>query len=350
MRLFRLCAVLCSLLLLAAACGDSDDSSEEVAGSTVRLITHDSFALSEETVTAFEEATGATLEIQQAGDAVEVVNRAILTAGDPEADVLFGVDNNTLQRALDAELFEEYSAAGLDGVRDGLDLDGAATPITLGDVCINFAVDGLTERGLDPPTSLADLTDPAYADLLVVQNPATSTPGLAFLLATIDEFGEDGWLDFWQQLRDNGVEVTNGWSDAYYGVFSGPSSEGDRPLVVSYASSPPVEVAFAEEEPEIAPTGVMLESCYRQIEFAGVLSGAENPAGAQALIDFMLTETYQSDLPLQQFVFPAVADTPLPEVFERFAEVADDPAQLSPADVEANREAWVDAWTDVMLR
>jgi thiamine transport system substrate-binding protein len=358
-------AVLAVLALLAAACGDDDapaatggtspgatDDGDERAEVTIRLITHDSFAVSDEVLEAFTEDTGIAVELLQGGDAGTVVNQAILTAGNPQADVLFGIDSTFLSRALEAGIFEPHQAEGIDQVDQDLRLDpeDRVTPIDTGDVCLNYDRAFFDEGALDVPTSLEDLTDPAYADLLVVQNPATSSPGLAFLLATVATFGEDGWLEFWDGLVDNGVEITEGWSEAYYDSFSGGgASEGDRPLVVSYASSPPAEVAFAEEELDEAPTGVIEASCYRQIEFAGVLAGTEHPDEAGALIDFMLSTTFQEDIPLSMLVFPVNPDAELPDVFVDHAVVPDEVLEL-PADVvSAERERWIGEWTDQVL-
>jgi len=350
----RLMVLLASIALVTAACADSSDSdsvSSDISGQTIVLLTHESFALSEETLDAFTAQSGVSVEVLQGGDAVETVNRAILTKSNPEADVLFGVDNNVLSRALDENLFVPYRAKGLDNVSDTLRIDDgdSVTPIDFGDVCINYDVAWFAENDLSVPISLDDLVDPAYSGLLVVQDPSKSTPGLAFLLASIDYFGEGGWQAFWTDLRANDVEVTSGWNDAYYGSFT-VGGGGQRPLVVSYASSPAAEVFFAETPPESAPTGVMVSSCYRQIEFAGILAGTDNEGAARAFIDFMLTSTYQEDLPLNQFVFPAVEGTKLPEVFVENAQIADDPFQLDPSIVEQNRDAWVKEWTDLVLR
>ena len=240
----RLLTLLTAVLLGSAAlagCGDDDSdtgdgSSRPEPDVTLRLLTHDSFAVSDEVLTAFTDDTGIEVELLQGGDAGTVVNQAILTKGNPQADVLFGIDSTFLSRALDEGLFVPHEAEGLDEVDDAflLDDEHRVTPIDYGDVCLNYDKAWFAEAGLDVPDSLDDLVDPAYRDLLVVENPATSSPGLAFLLATIAEYGEDGWQGWWAQLRDNGVEVTSGWEDAYYGEFSGgATSEGARPLVVS---------------------------------------------------------------------------------------------------------------------
>jgi thiamine transport system substrate-binding protein len=367
-----LAALLSLLALLAtvlASCGDDDGASddEEVReigcasavesrdepGDEVRLLTHDSFVLTDGVLEAFTTETGIDVEVIQGGDAGTVVNQAILTNGNPQADVLYGVDSTFLSRALDEQLFVAHEAEGIAEVDEALQLDPGhcVTPIDYGDVCINYDKAYFEQHDLEVPTTLDDLTDPGYADLLVVENPATSSPGLAFLLATIEAFGEDGWEEWWGELRENGVEVVDAWEEAYYSSFSGGlGSEGDRPLVVSYASSPPAEVVFADPPVDEAPTGVVEASCYRQVEFAGILSGTERPVEAGLLVDFLLSETVQADVPLSMFVFPARDGVDLPTEFVEHAATPEEVFELPPEDIDANREDWIERWTDVVLR
>jgi thiamine transport system substrate-binding protein len=360
----RVLALLLALSLAAAACGNDDDAASpdtepgddptttEPAGGEVVLVSHDSFVISDELVAAFENDTGYTLTLRPGGDAVEALNQAILTVDNPQGDVFFGVDNATLTRAFAAELFDPHEAEGLDRVPDDLRLDPEhrVTPIDHGPVCVNYDAEWFESEGLDVPTSLDDLADADYSDLLVVQNPASSSPGLNFMMATIAEYGEDDWIDYWQRLRDNGVEVTSGWSEAYYSWFSGPSSDGDRPLVVSYGTSPPFEVPDSDELPDEGPTGVIEDTCIRQIEFAGVLANAANPDGARALIDFLLSDEFQEEIPMSMYVFPAVDTVDLPEIFTRYAVNPSDPYHLDPDVIDAERENWIREWTDVVLR
>ncbi|MBK8025706.1 MAG: thiamine ABC transporter substrate-binding protein [Chloroflexi bacterium] len=325
--------------------------------SVVRLVTHDSFNASEEVLAAFEEETGLTVEILRLGDAGTMVNQSILSKENPLGDVLYGIDNTFLTRALDAELFVPYESPRIEVVYPSMVLPGnEVTPIDFGDVCLNYDVSAFEESGLPLPESLADLTRPEYAGTLIVQNPATSSPGLAFLLATIDVFGEEGeytYLDYWQDLVANDVFIANDWTDAYYGQFSGSAgSEGNRPLVVSYASSPPVEVLFADPPTDIAPTGAIVNpgTCFRQIEYAGVLANAANPEGAQQFIDFMLGETFQEDMPLQMFVYPVNMDAELPELFVEFTTVPEEPVVMPIATIDEGRDRWIQAWTETVLR
>ncbi|MEP6296995.1 MAG: thiamine ABC transporter substrate-binding protein, partial [Ilumatobacter sp.] len=302
-----------------------------------------------EQLAAFTADTGIGVEILIAGDTGTMLSKAELTAGNPEGDVMWGIDNTFLTRAIDSGIFEPYVSPGIDSVDPRFtDLvpNGEATPVDFGDVCINYDIAALEGLGVEPPTSLDDLIDPAYADLLVVENPATSSPGLAFLLATIDEYGDDGWQDYWSGLVDNGVSVTDGWTDAYYGEFT--YAGGDRPLVVSYGSSPPFEVLFGDGLTE-APTGVVESTCYRQVEFAGILAGTDQPDAAQQLIDFLISEPFQAEVALNVFVFPVNTYVELDPAFADFAVIPDESRSLDTEDVDANREDWIDEWTDLVI-
>ncbi len=354
----KLFALLCALGLFATACGSgesteatsldpNDVADADTTGVTITLITHDSFVVSDGIFDSFTAESGITVELLAGGDAGEMVSRAVLTAGTPEADVMFGIDNTFLQRGLDADLFTAYESPLLGDVPDDLELDDAhrVTPIDFGDVCLNTTVDGVDGN---VPTSIADLTDPAFAATFVTENPESSSPGFAFLLATIATFGEDGWEDYWTSLADGGVTVTAGWNDAYYGEFV--SGGGDKTIVTSYATSPVAEVLFADPPVDTAPTAVILDSCFRQVEFAGILAGTEHPEAAAKLVDFMLSPTFQADIPLNMFVAPANETVELPEAFVEHGIIVPDPLTLSPEEIEANRAAWTERWTEIVLR
>lgn len=348
--------------LVAGACSDDDEgvgsvpASTDLGGQTITLVVYDSFPEEDTPVNdaldAFTDETGIEVELLVAGDTGTMVSKAVLTAGNPEGDVMWGVDNTFLSRAVEEEVFEPYAAAGLDSVDPALRAlvpGGEATPVDFGDVCVNYDISWFEDHELEPPATLDDLTDRRYEDLLVVENPATSSPGMAFLLATIDRFGSDRWEDYWAALRDNGVEVVDGWTEAYYERFTW-TSDGDRPLVVSYGSSPPAEVIFADPPRNDAPTGVMTDTCFRQIEFAGVLRGTEHPQAARALVDYLVTPAFQDTLALNMFVYPANTSVELPPEFNEHAAVPDEPAAVDPAEIAASRSDWIDTWTKVTLR
>jgi thiamine transport system substrate-binding protein len=319
---------------------------------SITLVTHDSFAVSKSVLAAFRKDTGITVKVLQAGDAGAALNQVILTESNPIGDVFFGVDNTFLSRALDADVFAKYAPRGLSSVPEEFQLDPShrLTPIDHGDVCINYDKQWFADKKLAVPKSLDDLVKPAYKGLLVVENPATSSPGLAFQLATIAKYGDGGWRDYWSKLRDNDVKVDDGWESAYEGDFTQGGNEGSYPLVVSYASSPPAAVYFSKPQPKTSPIGTMLDSCFRQVEFAGIIEGTEHQAAARKLVDFMLSERFQADIPLQMFVFPVRDGTPLPPVFTKFAEVPEQPLSLPPGDIGTHRDEWIEQWTETVLR
>ncbi len=341
------------LALVLSACGVSK-ATENAESAILTVMTYDSFAASEEVIAAFEAEHGVEVRFVKAGDTGAALNKAILSKSAPLADVFFGVDNTFLSRALEEDLFVAYRSPLLEEIPDAFELDDQhrVLPVDYGDVCINYDKAYFDEKGLAVPASLDDLTKPEYTGLLVVENPATSSPGLAFLMATIAEYGDSGYLAYWAALRENGLVVVSDWETAYYGNFSASSGQGPQPMVVSYGSSPAAEVIFAETSLTEAPTASLVgkNMCYRQVEFVGILKGTEQQGLAEQFIDFMLGVTFQEDVPMQMFVFPVNENAMLPEEFIAYAQIPDQPAQLDSAEITANREAWITAWDEVVLR
>lgn len=321
---------------------------------TLTIMTHDSFSVSEDVVKAFETANNAKVTFLQSGDAGAVLNKAILTKDAPLADVLFGVDNTFLSRALEADIFDPYASPALADISAAFQLDPSnrARPVDYGDVCINYDKAYFADNSLAVPQSLEDLTEPEYASLLVVQNPATSSTGLAFLLATVAHFGEDGYLAYWNDLKANGVVVVDGWETAYYTNFSASSGRGPQPMVVSYGTSPAAEVIFADPPVDEAPTASILgpDTCFRQIEFVGILKGTQNRPLAEKFVDFMLGKQFQEDMPLQMFVYPVNPNAVLPEAFTKYAQAPAQTATLSPDQIATNRDRWIQEWTDAVMK
>ncbi|MEV0373417.1 thiamine ABC transporter substrate-binding protein [Streptomyces sp. NPDC050636] len=334
-----------------AACGSSDGGSADAK--TVTLVSHDS-GPSESALAAFEKESGYKVKVLKGGDAGKAVNQAILSKGNPQGDVFFGIDNTLLSRGLDEGIFSPYQAEGLDKVPATLQLDkgkNRVTPLDYGDICVNYDRSYFDRHKIAPPKTFDDLIKPRYKGLLVTENSATSSPGLAFQLGTIATYGEEGWQGYWKKLRANGVEVVDGWEQAYNGRFSGSvAGKGDKPLVVSYASSPPFEVLGKKPAPKEAPTGVATGTCFRQIEFGGLLKGAKNEKGGKALLDFLLSKKFQEEVPLQMFVNPAREDAKVPELFTKYGATIDKPATLAPETITKNREQWIKQWSSLVLK
>ena len=366
----RLCVVALAFAVLAGACGSlgSSTKSDAKVGPvlvndalphfdtpvTLRVLTHDSFAVTQSVLDEFEAATNIRVELMPSGDAVAMTNAAILTAGNPVADLIFGFDENLLGSVLENNLLQEYTPQRLSTVDPSyvLDSSGMATPIDHGDVCVNFDRVAFTKSATQIPTTFDGLIESSMMKKFVVEDPSTSTPGLAFMLATIAKLGGGDdtsanakWLSYWKQLKGNGVSVVDSWETAYYGSFSGGSGKGDRPLVVSYASSPPAEVQDISLAVESSPTGIITDTCYRQTEFAGILRGAANPRAAAAFLEFMLGGSFQADVPGQMYVYPVVTGTPLPDTFAKYTPAVSNPLSLPFADVAANRDRWIAQWS-----
>lgn len=347
-----LCVMVLIISLTITACSGVSTKTSKIP--ELKVMTHDSFAVSESVIQQFEKQNDIKVTFIKSGDTGSMLNRAILTSASPEADVLFGIDNTYLSRALSADLFEVYRSSLLDRVPEEFILDQSdhVTPIDYGDICINYDRQYFKEHSLAVPQDLIDLTQPKYKGLLVVENPAISSPGLAFLLTTIFRFGEKGYLDYWRNLKGNGLVVVNDWTTAYYTNFSASSGKGPQPMVISYNTSPAAEVYFSNPPLTEAPTGAITtpSTCFRQIEFVGILKGSTNPALAGKFIDDMLSATFQEDIPLQMFMFPIRPDIALPQVYKDNVILVDHSVSLPPDQIAENRDRWIQEWMGVVLR
>ena len=351
-NLMCLTLILAGLTACQTASPTTTDAPTSRAPAELTVMTHDSFAVSEGVIQAFQDRYNVNVRFLKSGDAGTALNKAILSKNNPLADVFYGLDNTFLSRALQEGIFEAYASPVLADIPDQFKLDpeSRALPVDYGDVCVNYDKAYFSEHNLAIPNVLEDLSRPEYQNLLVVENPATSSPGLAFLLATISHFGEDRYLSYWQSLVDNGALVVNDWETAYNQEFS--RAGGSRPLVVSYGSSPPFEMIFSDKPLSEPPTGAMVGdgSCFRQIEFVGILSGTTHRDLAEKWIDFMLSTTFQEDIPLQMYVFPVNPAAKLDETFVKYLQEPTNPASLPPDLIAKNREKWIQAWTETVLR
>jgi thiamine transport system substrate-binding protein len=318
----KLTTLLVAASLLLAGCAQAENSS---APTKVILVAHDSFAISDESIAEFQQKSGFELEIIRAGDAGSLTNRLVLTKSSPIADVVFGIDN-TFRGVADRNQI----------------IEGELVPVDFGDVCFNYDRLWFEERGQNPPSSWRELTNSEFEGLTVVTNPLSSSPGLAFLASTVAAFGEDGFVSFWEDLRDNGVKVASGWEEAYFTEFSGSSGNGNYPIVLSYSSSPAAEIRDNGE----SQTASLLDECFRQTEYVGALAGAANPEGAKALIEFLLSESFQSTMPSLMYVYPVNPNATIPAEWSKFG-----PAARSTIgeglDIAANRESWQSKWSAV---
>jgi thiamine transport system substrate-binding protein len=320
---------------------------------TLSVMTHDSFSASATVISAFEKANNVKLVFLKSGDAGAAINRAILTKDAPLADVFYGVDNTFLSRALNSGIYVSYASPMLAQIPAQFKLDSSdqALPVDYSDVCITYDKVYFASHNLPVPVTLDDLIKPEYKNMLVMENPATSSPGLAFLMATIQYFGTNDYLGYWKSLRTNGLVVVDGWETAYYTNFSGSSGHGPQPLVVSYATDPAAEVVNATTPLTDSPVGSILGAgtCFRQIEFVGILKGTKQLALARKFVDFMLGQQFQEDMPLQMYVYPVNTTAKLPDAFVKYNQIPAKPAALDPALIASNRDKWIQDWTQAVL-
>lgn len=331
MKFTRIIIASCLVVIASACSSTSSNSSTDATPNEVILLAYDAFTPKEGIFDAFTAATGAKVKVITSGDSGVLVSKAILSAGNPEGDVLWGIDNTLLSRAQKTELLISYE------------------PVDYGDICVNYDKQWFVSRKIAPPTSLEDLALPTYKNLLVVQDPVASSPGLGFLLSTIAHFGADNWQGYWKSLKANGVHIAPDWTTAYTIDFSGSSGKGKYPLVVSYGSSPPAEVLYSEKPINTPPTAVIESTCFRQTEYVGALRGTRNPKLATQLISYLLDVPFQESMPLSLFVFPVNKKATLPDLFTKFAVAPKDPLTLEPADIEKNRDTWLSSWRDIIL-
>jgi thiamine transport system substrate-binding protein len=347
----RITATLATLAIGSALglAGCGSDEADDRAGKTVTIATHGSWAMSEEVLAEFEEQTGITVKTQPHGDAGELTNKLVLTRDNPLADGVFGIDNTFASRAVDEGVLASY-APDMPESAHAFMLDGAAgehlTPIDFSDVCINVDDTWFDREKVAPPKTFDDLAEPAYRDLLVVPGATTSSPGLAFLVATVGTYGED-WKSYWARLVDNGVKIDAGWEDAYTVDFTAGGGSGDRPIVVSYSSSPPFTVPEGGDRPT---TSALLDTCFRQVEYAGVLKGADNPEGARKFIDFMLDKAFQAALPDNMYVYPVDTSVALPEGWDAWAPTSPSPVVVAADVIAEHRTEWLRDWRDITSR
>ncbi|KRB80326.1 ABC transporter substrate-binding protein [Nocardioides sp. Root190] len=340
--------------LLASGCSllsSEDDGSDGVGGAAdtkVTLVTHESFAIPDELVAEFEKDTGFELTISKLADAGTLTNQLVLTRSKPVGDVVFGVDNTFATRAVDEDVLEAYAPELPSGAEEfelpGDDED-ALTPIDTGSVCVNVDTAWFRKQGIPEPQDLGDLTDPAYKDLFVVPAASTSSPGLAFLTATISRYGDD-WTGYWEDLVANGAKVVKGWTEAYFEDFT--FSGGDRPIVVSYDSSPAFTLNKAGTR---STTRALLDGCFEQVEYAGVLAGEDtNVEGAHAVIDWLLSPEVQAALPPSMYVFPVADGVELPADWAKFTERPAETENLAPARIAEERQGWIEEWNEIISR
>lgn len=276
------------------------------------------------------------------GSAGETLARVIaeLNAGGTDADVLVGISDTQLPRAIDHGVFMKLDRSllpNLAKVPAHLDFDdtGHVVPFDHGYVTIIYDSRVLGEADL--PQTLEDLTDPRFRGKLIAMDPRTSSVGHAFLMWTIAEYGDPGYLEFWERLLPSLLTITGGWSAAY-----SQYEAGEAPMMVSYSTDTAAGIYYAGSDHSriLTPKG----QAYQQIEAAGIVAGTDVPELAHRFLDYLLSEEVQSLIPTNNWMFPVNAQTPLPDFFAEYAVIPENPVRLDPRLIEENEQRWLREW------
>lgn len=326
----------------APSTANAEASSAPEAPKKLTVVSHDSFNLPHELKEKFAKETGYEVVYTPLEDTGSMVNKLILAKDSPLGDVVFGIDNTFASRAESKGIIDPYVSSKLDEQGKSMSTEQLSA-IDFGDVCVNADLQWFADNGKELPKTLDDLAKPEYRGLFVTPSPASSSPGLAFLFATVGAKG-DGWLDYWKALKDNDVLTVSGWTEAYQNEFTAGEGKGSRPIVLSYATSP----AWTVGEDGKPTTVALPDTCFRQVEYAGVIQGAANPEGAKAFVDFLLSDEVQASIPEKMYMYPIKKGVPLPEEWVKFAPLAEKPFEVPSADIDANRESWIQQWTEAI--
>ncbi|MBM7824283.1 thiamine transport system substrate-binding protein [Arcanobacterium pluranimalium] len=330
----KVAATVAVAALALAGCSAADQKKADSGkGSTVTILTHDSFNLSKEDIAAFEKESGYKLKTVSTGDGT-VLNQLKLNKDKPTVDGFFGIDSFNAQAVVDAGLAADFVPKDFSSPYI---VDYKLTPIDRGHVCLNVDNEWFKARNQAAPASFDDLLKPEFKKLTVLTDPLTSTPGFAFLTATITKYGDD-WKTYWTNLLANGAKIDDGWSSAYYTDFSGGDGKGAYPIVLSYSSSP----AYSQGK-----TGSVDATCIEQVEYAGVTEGAKNPDGAQTFISFLVSEKVQKTIPENMYMYPVLDSVKLPEDWQKYAQMPKNPIEVDLKKVAKNRESWLKEWSEL---
>ncbi|EPD34070.1 ABC transporter periplasmic binding protein, thiB subfamily [Propionimicrobium lymphophilum ACS-093-V-SCH5] len=349
---FKLAAAglaVCTAFVMSG-CGASETGAEQSAAQAtkeVTLVAYDSFP-AKDIQPGFEAATGYKLNVIEGGDSAELTNKLVVSKDNPLGDVAVGMDNNTALTAYEKGVFDDSGVKLPEGVEKYSLADADhLVPFDRSQYCINYDEKWLKDKNITAPTSLADLTKPEYKDMLIVEDPRKSTPGMGFMTATIAAQGED-WTSYWSALKDNGVEIADGWTEAFAKFSS--NEGGTKPMMAGFASSSAYPTGEDEAGNEIYNMKTLAGSCYDAVEYMGLLKGAKNVDGAKALIEYLVTTEAQEIISEANYMYPVNPAAKLPEALAKYGPEVENALSLDAKKVADNRTEWLKTWADTMGR
>ena len=228
------------------------------------------------------------------------------------------------------------------------------TPIDYGDVCVNVDLAAFAEAALPVPADASRTSlDPPGRTCSWSRTRPRPRPGLAFVLATIAHFGEDGddtWLDYWTELRANGVQVASSWDEAYYGAS--PGLRRGRPAARRLVRLEPGGGGRLRPTPR--PTRPPPPRSTRAATDRSSSRACSRAPPARSWRARSSTSCWRPrsrpNIPLDMFVYPARCRTGAARRVPRHALRPRHPLTLDPAAIDAGRDRWIEEWTQIVLR
>ena len=334
--LFLLAAA--AVMMLSISCEKKESGAQET--NNLVIYAYDSFVsdwgAGPIVIPNFEKKYGIKVDLRSPGDAGQVLTTSILEKDNPVADIVIGIDNNMLAKALDEDILQPYKSENLNNVDQSLIFDKSnhLSPYDYG----YFSIIYNSEKIDNPPKSLNDLLSSQYEKSIILMDPRTSSPGLGFFLWTVKVFGDD-FTDYWANLNKNILTITEGW-DSGYGLFV----NGEAPMVLSYTTSPAYHKEYEDSEQYKAT--VFEEGNYMQIEGAGIVKNCKNLKSAQIFIDYMLTEDFQKEIPLTNWMFPVI-DIKLPKSYDTALKTEKN-LLLPSKTINDNLDKWTEEWLETI--
>jgi len=325
------------LLFLFFGCVQQETGKKELV-----VYTYDSmvseYGLGPKIIPKFEEQCNCKIKMVSKGDAGQVLTTLVLEKENPKADVVIGLDNSLIQKAIEKKVLEEFTPKNIGIVpKDiGFYKKGFLTPFDYGFIAFVF-----DSKKIEAELNEFDsLLDSRLEKKIVIQNPRTSSPGLALLFWSIEVYGDPGYKEFWKEFKPNILVVTDGWDESA-GLFRA----GEAPMYLSYATSPAYYAEFEDINHFLAAE--FEEGHYIQVEGIGIVKGTKNRKLAEQFIEFMLTEEAQKEIPFTQFMFPVNKNIELPKAFE-YAVMPDKKLELDPELIEEKQEEWISEWEKII--
>jgi len=296
---------------------------------------------------AFEKKHDVDVQFVATGDARMMLTKLLTEreAGRPGADVFVGVGSVDLSMARGEDLFVPLTGEdipNLASVREDLLIDPTNSLIPYEHSYVTLVYDSQVLAVEDVPLTFEQLLDPKYKKMLILEDPRTSSVGLAFLLWTIHQYGDPGYLDYWRKLLPNVLTITQGWSAAYDLFLA-----REAPIVVSFST----DTAYSVIEEGSARYKVMLLNSqgYRSIYLMGIVKGTKQQGLCKELLDFVLSPEVQERISTTEWMFPANRKTLLPVLFYQNAVFPPDPVMVPSERIGENLDRWLLEWAGIIV-